>query len=126
VARLGELERKVMEVLWESMGHPLTGRQVADQLPDRAYTTVLTILERLRRKRLVERRSEERVHRFLARASRENYMAELMVEALDGGADRAAILVRFAHTVTPAEATVLRRALADLAQVDGEAERTVR
>jgi predicted transcriptional regulator len=108
------------------LGHPLTGRQVADQLPDRAYTTVLTILDRLRRKRLVERRSEGRVHRFVARASRENYMAELMVEALDGGADRAAVLVRFAHTVTPAEATVLRQALADLAGADDGAEQTVR
>ena len=66
MARLGELERKVMEVLWESMASPLTGRQVADQLPDRAYTTVLTILDRLRRKRLVERSTVERAHRFSA------------------------------------------------------------
>ena len=43
MAPLGELERRVMDVLWGSMGAPLTGRQVADQLPDRAYTTVLTI-----------------------------------------------------------------------------------
>ena len=55
MTRLGELERKVMDVLWDSMHEPLTGREVADHLPDRAYTTVLTILERLRRKRLVER-----------------------------------------------------------------------
>ena len=46
--RLGELERRVMDVLWDSEITPLTGREVADQLPDRAYTTVLTILERLR------------------------------------------------------------------------------
>ena len=52
---LGDLERKVMDVLWDSMGTPLTGREVADQLPDRAYTTVLTILDRLRRKGLVHR-----------------------------------------------------------------------
>ena len=51
--RLGELERKVMDVLWGSAKTPLAGREVADQLPDRAYTTVLTILDRLRRKGLV-------------------------------------------------------------------------
>ena len=55
MAGLGELERKVMDVLWDSMDEPLTGRQVADHLPDRAYTTVLTILERLRHKHLVKR-----------------------------------------------------------------------
>jgi len=81
MAGLGELERRVMDVLWGSMGIPMTGRQVADQLPDRAYTTILTILERLRRKNLVERTTDEKVHRFAATASRETYMAELMVEA---------------------------------------------
>ena len=114
MAGLGELERRVMDVLWGSMGTPMTGRQVADQLPDRAYTTVLTILERLRRKNLVERTTDEKVHRFEATASRETYMAELMVEALGSAQDRQAVLVRFAEVVSPEEAVVLRRALADL------------
>ena len=114
MAGLGELERRVMDVLWGSMGTPLTGRQVADQLPDRAYTTVLTILERLRRKNLVERTTDEKVHRFAATASRETYMAELMVEAFGSAQDRQAVLVRFAEVVSPEEAVVLRQALADL------------
>jgi predicted transcriptional regulator len=114
VARLGELERKVMDVLWESLDLPLTGRAVADQLPDRAYTTILTILERLRRKHLVERTDDGRAHLFAALASREAYMAELMHEALGGAADRDAVLVRFAETVTAEEALVLRQALAQL------------
>lgn len=114
MAGLGELERRVMEVLWGSMGTPMTGRQIADQLPDRAYTTVLTILERLRRKDLVERTTDEKVHRFAATASRETYMAELMVEALGSAQDRQAVLIRFAEVVSPEEAVVLRQALADL------------
>jgi|SRR5580658_1078282 predicted transcriptional regulator len=114
MARLGELERKVMDVLWESMGTPLTGRQVADQLPDRAYTTVLTILDRLRRKRLVERMADGRSHRYAAKDRREDYMAELMVEALGEASDRRAVLVRFAGAVTTEEAVVLRQALEDL------------
>lgn len=111
---LGELERRVMDVLWGSTGMQLTGRQVADELPDRAYTTVLTILERLRRKNLVERTTEGKAHLFAATASRETYMAELMVEALGSAQDRQAVLVRFAEVVSPEEAVVLRQALEDL------------
>lgn len=111
MTRLGELERKVMDVLWDSMHEPLTGREVADHLPDRAYTTVLTILERLRRKRLVERTAQGKVHRFAALATRETYMAELMVEALGSARDRNAVLVRFAEVVSAKEALVLRDAL---------------
>jgi len=119
MAGLGELERRVMDVLWGSLGTPLTGRQVADQLPDRAYTTVLTILERLRRKNMVERTTKGRAHRFAASASRETYMAELMVEALGSAQDRQAVLVRFAEVVSPEEAVVLRRALGDLPDDSG-------
>jgi predicted transcriptional regulator len=114
MAGLGELERRVMDVLWGSMGMPMTGRHVADELPDRAYTTVLTILERLRRKSLVERSTEGKAHRFAATASRETYMAQLMVEALGSAQDRQAVLVRFAEVVSPEEAVVLRRALQGL------------
>ncbi len=116
---LGELERRVMDVLWGSMGTPLTGRQVADQLPDRAYTTVLTILERLRRKNMVERTTEGKAHCFAASANRETYMAELMVEALGSAQDRQAVLVRFAEVVGPEEAVVLRRALGDMPDDSG-------
>ncbi len=109
--RLGDLERKVMDVLWDSTGGPQTGRQVADRLPDRAYTTVLTILDRLRRKDMVLRTSEGRVHYFAASDTRESYMAELMIDAMGDSGNRDAVLVRFAESVTPDEAKLLRRAL---------------
>ena len=119
--RLGELERRVMDVLWDSETAPLTGREVADQLPDRAYTTVLTILERLRRKSLVERSTDGRTHRFAAADTREAYRAELMIDALgEPTTNRSAVLVRFAESVSPAEAEVLRRALGDAARSPGE------
>jgi predicted transcriptional regulator len=114
VRRLGDLERRVMDVLWNSESAALTGREVADQLPDRAYTTVLTILERLRRKNLVERNTDGRTHRFAAADTREAYRAELMIDALgEPTANRNAVLVRFAESVSPAEADVLRRALGE-------------
>jgi len=116
--RLGELERKVMDVLWDSVKTPLTGREVADQLPDRAYTTVLTILDRLRRKGLVTRTTVGRSHRFAASDTRESYMAELMIEAMGDTGDRGAVLVRFAESVSSDEAQVLRRALDDVTNDD--------
>ena len=47
VARVGDLERRVMTILWEQGGDEMTGRQVADALPENAYTTVATVLDRL-------------------------------------------------------------------------------
>jgi predicted transcriptional regulator len=120
--RLGELERKVMDVLWGSAKTPLAGREVADQLPDRAYTTILTILDRLRRKGLVTRTTVGRSHRFAASDTRESYMAELMIEAMGDSGDRGAVLVRFAESVSSDEAQVLRRALDDVTN-DGEHHR---
>jgi len=111
--RLGDLERKVMDVLWDAQEPSLTGREVADQLPDKAYTTVLTILDRLRRKGMVDRTTVGRAHRFAAADTREAYMAELMLEAMGDSADRGAVLVRFAESVSSDEARVLRRALDD-------------
>lgn len=117
--RLGDLERKVMDVLWASEDGPLTVREVADQLPERAYTTVLTILDRLRRKGMVHRTTTGRAHRFAASGTRESYMAELMIDVMGDSGDRGAVLVRFAESVSSEEARVLRRALDD---VTGEQE----
>jgi predicted transcriptional regulator len=118
VARLGMLERSVMETLWDltGTGEPdATARQVVDRLGTSrslAYTTVLTVLDRLQRKGLVRRLREGRPHRYVPAATREAYAAELMLEALGRASDRHAALVRFVDAVSPREAEVLRRALA--------------
>ena len=118
MARLGQLERRVMDVLWASPASALTVREVSAQLPDHAYTTVLTVLDRLRHKQLVHRTKDGRAHRYAAVASREVYTAELMHEALGTAPDRAAVLVRFAETVSSSEAVVLREALANQGRTD--------
>jgi len=102
-----------MEVLW-SAGAPVTARDVVAALADRdpAYTTVLTVLGRLEKKAVVRRETAGRAHAYAAVASREEHTAELMREALDAAGDRDAALARFAGSVTPEEAAVLRRALA--------------
>jgi len=55
MTRLGELERAVMDHLWSS-AEPQTVRQVHEELSahrDLAYTTIMTVLQRLAKKNLV-------------------------------------------------------------------------
>jgi len=111
LARLGDLERKVMDVLWAADGADLTVRDVAATLPSHAYTTVLTVLDRLQKKGLVQREVDGRAFRYRATASRAAYTAGLMREALHDATDSDAVLVRFAETVSQSEAEVLRGAL---------------
>ena len=95
-ARLGELERRVMDILWEEPDRELSGRDVADALPDYAYTTVATVLDRLVHKGLVHRRMDGRTIRFTTVGTRGAHTAVLMHEALaaDHDADAACSLCR--------------------------------
>ncbi|MFI7481905.1 BlaI/MecI/CopY family transcriptional regulator [Kocuria sp. M1R5S2] len=114
---LGELERSVMEILWQS-GTPLSAYDLQDRLPatagggrPRAATTVLTVLSRLERKGFVRRERSSRPHRYRAAASREEHMADLMHDVLGEAQDRAAVLARFVGRVSSEEAETLRRLL---------------
>ena len=62
--RLGELERAIMEVLWEA-SDLMTVRQVGACLTDRdlAHTTVMTVLDRLAMKGFVNRERAGRAWR---------------------------------------------------------------
>ncbi|MGW0502602.1 BlaI/MecI/CopY family transcriptional regulator [Micromonospora sp. NPDC003241] len=116
MTRLGDLERAVMDVLWDTVpatSGGVTVREVADALAGRelAYTTVMTVLDRLAGKGMVQREREGRAWRYQAAASREAYIAQIMLDALDLGGSRDAALVRFARSVTGTEADVLRAAL---------------
>jgi predicted transcriptional regulator len=114
--RLGELERAIMEVLWQSPD-PMTVRQVGICLTDRdlAHTTVMTVLDRLTKKGFVRRQRAGRAWRYRPAESREAYVAELMLTALDQTGDRQAALTRFARSVSGSEAHALRVALEALA-----------
>ncbi len=112
MAGRGELERAILQVLWE---HPdaLTAREVVSALPGRdlALTTVLTVLGRLCRKRLVLRDDDTRPHCYRPAASREDYLAQVMLDALGQATDRDAALTRFLGGVTEGDTAHLRRAL---------------
>lgn len=116
---LGDLERAVMDHLWAT-DEPQTVRQVHEALcasRELAYTTVMTVLQRLARKNLVEQIRDDRAHRYAPTYGRDELVAGLMVDALDQAADsgdRRAALVHFVERVGADEADALRRALADL------------
>ena len=112
VARVGDLERRVMTILWEQGGDEMTGRQVADALPENAYTTVATVLDRLVHKGLVRRRMDGRSIRFAANGTQGAPTAVLMLETLSDGQDPEGALAHFAEILSPAEVAVLRTSLA--------------
>lgn len=113
---LGDLERAVMDALWASPT-PQTVRQVHDSLSeDRAlaYTTVMTVLQRLAKKNLVTQIREDRAHKYVPTHPREDLVASLMVDALseaEAPGSRHAALVSFVGRVGADEAEALRRAL---------------
>jgi predicted transcriptional regulator len=111
VAKLGDLERRVMDLLWETRDDEVTARHVADAMPEYAYTTVATILDRLARKGVVRNRIDGRVKRYQAIGSSGAHTAVLMHDALAAEAAPEAALRRFAENLTEAEAAVLRAAL---------------
>jgi predicted transcriptional regulator len=114
VNRLGDLERAIMEVLWQT-DSSLTVRQVSNGLPQSlAHTTVMTVLDRLAKKGFARRERDGRAWRYRPAATRESYVAELMLTALAQTGDRDAALARFAQSVSGAEAEVLLEALSGL------------
>lgn len=115
MTRLGELERSVMNVLWDADA-PLSVRDVQVALDERdlAYTTVMTVLDRLGAKDMVRRERDGRAYRYEASRSRAEATSEVLHAALDESGDRTSALVHFARTVDPAEAAALREALAAL------------
>lgn len=112
MAGRGELERAVIEVLWDA-GEPMTARAVVDLLPGRelAVTTVLTVLSRLEAKGLVRRTRDGRAHSYETVADRDEHTAALMQQVLDTASDRDATLARFVGGVSADDVDALRRAL---------------
>ena len=114
VARLGDLERRVIGILWNDQADELTVRNVADELPDHAYTTVATVLDRLVHKGLVRRRIDGRVVRFRTTGTRADHAAGAMHDALVTSDDPTAALLGFVELLSETEADTLHVALGAL------------
>lgn len=114
VARLGDLERRVMKIVWESDDPESSVREVARQFPGYAYTTVATVLDRLHGKGMLHRRMEGRTIRYSAVGSQGAHTTVLMRRVLDDGHDPDAALRLFVQGLSKSESSTLRRALTRL------------
>lgn len=113
MARFGELEAAIMDVVWAA-DDPLRVREVAGRLdrdPPPAFNTVQTVMENLYRKGWLSRQKNGHAHWYTPVRSREDYVAGLLAEALAVASDPAATLVRLVEDMDPAEVAQLRAAL---------------
>lgn len=115
-AALSELEFEVMSEVWRHQ--ELTVRDALEALnegpKERAYTTIMTILNRLERKGLVERRRSGKTDLYRALIEREDYLearARAEVEGLvaDYGDVALAHFARQLETLDPKRRDALRR-----------------
>lgn len=102
-----------MEVVWDRSGWS-TPREVLELLEgerDLAYTTVMTVLVRLWRKGLLERRKDGRAYAYHPVQTREEWTARRMSELLGIATNRAEALVHFVSEMKAADRDQLRRLL---------------
>ncbi|HLQ57678.1 MAG TPA: BlaI/MecI/CopY family transcriptional regulator [Streptosporangiaceae bacterium] len=113
----GDLETVIMHLVWDR-DSPVTVRELLDELRQErviAYTTVMSTMDNLHRKGWLARAKEGKAYRYTATASREEYSARLMREALAGGGDTEVVLSHFVAQMGGAESEVLRAVVRRLA-----------
>ncbi len=115
VAKFGELEAAVMDHLWSADG-PVSVRAMLGLLQKHraiAYTTVMTVMERLFRKGLLTRVEAGKAYLYSPTRSRADHTAALMADALSDSRDPGATLVRFVERVSAGDAEKLLKALSE-------------
>ena len=113
MARFGDLEAAIMDVVWAARA-PVRVREVSDQLNQEralAFNTVQTVMENLYRKGWLSRNKNGRAYWYEPVRSRDDYVAQLLNEALSVASDPAATLVRLVGGMEPEEIASLRAAL---------------
>jgi len=83
-APLGALETEVMEVVWRHDGERLVRDVHASFLGRLAYTTVMTTMDRLFKKGLLERRKHGRAFAYRARVTRRQLVLDAGAGLLRG------------------------------------------
>ena len=115
---LGELEERTMEVLWRE-DEALSVRAVNRALGGRlAHTTVMTTLDRLYKKGLLERTKEGTAFLYRARVDRDEYHRRVVESAVSGLLAKSAepVLAGFIAAALAVDRDNLRRLEALLAR----------
>ena len=123
--RPSDLEMQVLAVLWEK--GPATVRQVLDALPDgkqRAYTTVLSVMQVMEKKRLLDHTRDGLAHVYRPRVTRNQVYRPLMKDLLKnlfaGKASTAMQFLLAEAEVDEAELKEIRKLINDRAAKGGE------
>jgi predicted transcriptional regulator len=108
--QLGKLESELMERIW-ARGE-LSVRELHLEVASRlAYTTVMTTLDRLYKKGLLQRRKLGKAFYYVPALSREDYhrslTGHLLGMVLDDGADKNVVLSSFVNAVSEADRKLL-------------------
>ena len=117
VRGFGDLEAVIMRRVWDHDG-PVTVRELYEELQREraiAYTTVMSTMDNLHRKGWLARERDGKAYRYTAVASREEYSARLMGEAMAEAGDTEAVLSHFVAAMDGGQAEALRAVLDRLA-----------
>ena len=82
---LGDIEKPVMDVLWDR--DEITGREVYEEVSrgrPLAFTTILTVLDRLLKKGLIRRTKRGRLFVYTAAMSKDDFVRQVSQEVLQG------------------------------------------
>ncbi|MCC7202677.1 MAG: BlaI/MecI/CopY family transcriptional regulator [Nitrospirae bacterium] len=116
---LGDLEKQVMDVLWNR--EEITGREVLEEIEKQrvlAFTTVLTVMDRLLKKGLIKRKKRGGVFIYAPSISREEFVRQVSEEVLQGILDisagsAASSFVDILYRTSPDEIDRLSRLIAE-------------
>jgi len=108
---LGPLEERLLEALWKR-SQSVTVRELVDQsCNDLAYTTVMTTLDRLYKKNLLNREADGRAFRYAPRYSREELhqqaLSETLRQALDASPTPSLPLSHLVESLSERDALLL-------------------
>lgn len=107
---LGPLETRLLELLW-AQRRPATVRHMRRALPELAYTTIMTTLDRLYRKGLLLRDKTGRAFAYAPRYSRAELLSELIsgqvADVLGAAEEGTVLLSTLVRAVSRADAALL-------------------
>ena len=118
VREFGELEMAIMDVMW-AVNSPCTTHEVRERLRygrPVAYTTVMTVMDILYRKGVLQRVKHGRAWQYWPVERREEHDARAMTEVLRSGGDEAVTMRHFLERVNDDELDRLRSAVFEVAR----------